>query len=167
MATVNGLLLTSRHASKCSTNVHRFLSLTIFLWSSGRLIKKSWARYANSMGPRAIAFWITLEQLAQAAVSNGQLVYVVADQTDRGTRTVIQSLLRDYRLSGPPFGAPIEIQHIIDTVHFMESQESWHLQLCDMARFGTQRIRRAGNGDFEPIFSRLHNRVLSKRTFPY
>lgn len=110
---------------------------------------------------------MTLEQLAQATVANGQLVYIVADQSDRDTRNVIHSLLWDYRLSGPPFGSPIPIQHIIDTVHFMESHESRHLQLCDMALFGVQRIRRARNGNFAPVFSRFYNRVFSKRTFPY
>lgn len=133
----------------------------------GTTDKAKLSRYAHPMDPRAIAFWMTLEQLAQATTHDGQLVYVVADQTDRNTRAVIHKLLQNYRLSGPPFGTPISIQHIIDTVHFMESHESWHLQLCDMALFGAQRSRRTGNGDFTPIFMRLNNRVFSKRTFPY
>jgi hypothetical protein len=71
------------------------------------------------------------------------------------------------RMHGPPFGSKVSVDHIRDTVHFMDSRDSLHLQLCDMALFGAQRVRRRGNGDFTPIFQRRYNQVLYKRTFPY
>lgn len=124
-------------------------------------------RYPDPMDPRDVAFWMALEQLAQATALHNELVFVVADDTDAETRQRIRNLLARYRRAGPPFGSPVDVGHIIDTVHFMNSRDSLHLQLCDLALFGFHRMRAKNNGSFSDVFRRMYNRVRYRRAFPY
>lgn len=132
----------------------------------GAADKQKLQQYSTPMDPRDIAFWLTLEQVAEATRSTSELVFMVADDGPAAARQVIRNRLREYRTSGPPFGRTVDVSRIIDTVHFMDSADSLHLQLCDLVLFAVQRGRR-DNGDFAATFQRLRTAVGSSRLFPY
>jgi hypothetical protein len=128
-------------------------------------------RYKKPMDPRDVAFWMVLEQIAKQTAGSEELVFIVADSSDPAAHKVILDRLKKYRQFGPPFGrTTVPVDHIIDTVHFMESRDSYHLQLCDMALYGYRSYRRAAHplrNDFYPVFRRLSRQVQSQRQFPY
>lgn len=132
----------------------------------GAADKQKLQRYATPMDPRDIAFWLTLEQVAETTRSTSELVFMVADDGPADARQVIRNRLRTYRTDGPPFGRAVDISRIIDTVHFMDSADSLHLQLCDLVLFAAHRGR-SDNGAFGETFHRMRTAVASSRLFPY
>lgn len=132
----------------------------------GAADKHKLQRYSTPMDPRDIAFWLTLEQVAESTRSTSELVFMVADDGPPAARQVIRNQLRTYRASGPPFGRAVDVSRIIDTVHFMDSADSLHLQLCDLVLFAVHRGR-SDNGAFGETFHRLRTAVGSSRLFPY
>lgn len=122
--------------------------------------------YPKPLPPQYIAFWLCLERIADYINRNGSLGFIVADDTDHRLRTTTLKVLSDYRKNGPPFGKEVDISCVIDTVHFMHSHESRHLQLCDLALYALQRLRVRGD-DMNGLAWLATQRVLNCKTFPY
>ena len=77
-------------------------------------------------------FWLCLEGIAKSLNLVNSLGFMVADKCATSMMKIARGMLADYRASGPPFGTAVDVSRIIDTVHFMESSQSPHLQLCDL-----------------------------------
>ena len=107
----------------------------------GRCDKKKLRHYSDPMHPHEVSFWLALERIGNLFALQDSLGFIVADDGARSTKQIARSGLDSYRKSGPPFGKKADISRIIDTVHFMNSAESPHLQICDLCLWVIQRYK--------------------------
>lgn len=131
----------------------------------GRCDKKLMQRYTRPFHPHYIAFWLCLEGIAKYMAARDELGFIVADDSEEGTRKVARKVLRDYRKKAP-FGMAVDVSRVIDTVHFMSSIESPHIQLCDLALFVIRR-KQVFNDDRYGLAELVMRRIRDGRTFPY
>lgn len=132
----------------------------------GTCDKKRLVGYASPLHPHSVAFWLCLERVAEYVGNHGELGFIVADDSAQKTRDLAKAVLDNYRRTGPPFGRPVDLSSVIDTVHFMSSNESLHIQLCDLALY-VIRKKRASQDDKYKLASRVLPRIKSQKTFPY
>jgi hypothetical protein len=107
------------------------------------------------------------------------LGFIVADDGARSTKQIARKGLEDYRRNGPPFGTKKDISRIIDTIHFMNSRESPHLQICDLCLWIIERWRALsidakiamerddGIPTLGDLYQKVAARVTDSMTFPY
>ncbi len=145
----------------------------------GRCDKKKMQRYRSPMHPHEVSFWLALERIGALLERQDSLGFIVADEGARSTKQIARSGLAQYRKSGPPFGRPVDVSRIIDTIHFMDSCESPHLQMCDLSLWAVQRFK-ALTGDqiialerdddvptVHDLYRKVSARVTDSMTFPY
>src|SRR5262249_18056551 len=97
------------------------------------------ARYKHPEHPHALSMWLCLERVARHANCNNALTMMVAEDCSNTTKQISRRVLSDYRKRGAPFGMTLDFSNLIDTIHFMASSDSAHIQLCDMALFAIRR----------------------------
>jgi hypothetical protein len=137
----------------------------------GRANKKLLRAYPTPMHPHEVAFWLCLEQTASHLNNSDSLGFLVADECSTALKRIARKGLDEYRKSGPRFGKPMDISRVIDTVHFMHSYSSPHLQMCDLCMFVTRRFQDQTLGDPDDDLSEFNaticRRTRGARTFPY
>jgi hypothetical protein len=138
----------------------------------GRCDKRLLRRYATPMHPHEVAFWLCIEKVALEFNQRPSLGYIVADECSRDLKKIAKKTLEDYRWKGPPFGRAVDVSRIIDTVSFMVSTQSPHLQLCDLCLYALRRVEAqpdtvAPNEAFATICASVQARVSHRATFPY
>lgn len=141
----------------------------------GRCDKQKLQRYKAPMHPHEISFWLTLERVGLFLKENDSLGFIVADDCATKVKQIARSGLAEYRKNGPPFGKPVDVSRVIDTVHFMDSSESSHLQMCDLCLWVIQRFRsipiaRRLDATYRSLFalwSKVNLIVTETATFPY
>jgi Protein of unknown function (DUF3800) len=145
----------------------------------GRCDKKKMQRYSSPMHPHEVSFWLALERIGSLFQRSDSLGFIVADECAKSTKQIARKGLDDYRKSGPPFGNGVDISRIIDTVHFMNSRESPHLQMCDLCLWIMQRFksldadaiiameRDGGVPTLRDLYRTFQARVADSMTFPY
>jgi hypothetical protein len=149
------------------------------LFTYARCDKRALRRYAKPMHPHEISFWLALERIGIICKDRDSLGFIVADEGGRSIKQIARKVLNEYRLAGPPFGRPVDITKIIDTVHFMNSAESPHLQLCDLSLWAIQRFKAAVSAGTEiperdddvptlrDLYRKVSARMSGSATFPY
>ena len=147
----------------------------------GRCDKQALRRYSHPMHPHEIGFWLTLERIGTIFRNRGSLGFIVADESCKSIKDIARSGLHKYRQYGAPFGRTVDVSRIIDTVHFMDSVDSAHLQICDMALWITQRFRSLDQATIdrleanrtpnvptlEDLYDTVTFRSAGSATFPY
>lgn len=123
-------------------------------------------RYVHPVHPHAMAFCLCLERIARYACANNSLVMLIADGCSRSTREITKQVLDDYRTCGAPFGRSVDLSMVIDTVHFMNSHESPHIQLCDLLLYAIRRFECCGDR-MDGLAAQASARVTDRRTMPY
>lgn len=124
-------------------------------------------RYAHPEHPHAIAMWLCLERVARFAAKQGTIAFVVADDCTTEIRKISRKVLYDYRKNGAPFGGTVDFSCLIDTIHFMDSAESAHIQLCDLALYAIRKYEATQNARIKPLATVALSRVWDRRTIPY
>lgn len=108
------------------------------------------ARYDHPFHPHDIALMFTIESVERLARNNDQRVLLVADEA----REIEDAALRDlasYQQLGTTWGWNTEeIDHIIDTIHFVRSETNLGIQLADCATFIAARQRKIDRGEAKP-----------------
>lgn len=125
------------------------------------------ARYKHPEHPHALAMWLCLERIARYANACNTLTMMVADDCSESVRHISRKALSDYRKTGAPFGMTLDFSNLIDTVHFMNSAESAHIQLCDMALFAIRRYEATQDPKIQSLAIAALGRVRDRRTIPY
>jgi len=128
--------------------------------------RKLAARYSNPLHPHYVALFLCLERIAKYAKESEQLATLIADDCSQDLRQLSKKTLKQYRESGAPFGPTQDISSIVDTFNFVDSRESEHLQLCDLALFAIRRFR-ALQDDMDGIYGAVSRQVFSSATMPY
>lgn len=123
-------------------------------------------RYAHPLHPHYIALFLCLERIAQYAKSKNELATLIADDCSQDLRQLSRKTLQQYRQSGAPIGPTQDISSIIDTFNFVDSRESEHMQLCDLALFSVRRFR-VLQDDMNGIYQLVTKRIFSSATMPY
>lgn len=118
--------------------------------------------------PHSLAFLLCLERVAKYAQERLSLVFLVADDASQSARSATREVLAQYRTSGSPleFGTAVDISCVIDTVHFLESKESLHIQLCDLALYALQRWEQKQNAAIQAIAEKVLGQIHDRKTFP-
>lgn len=125
-------------------------------------------KYSKPEHPHAIAMWLCLERIARYAKSQQSLAYVVADNGSPAAKEISVKVLNDYRKKGAPFGGTVDFSRLIDTIHFMDSRESYHLQLCDLALYSIRRIESGvACAAVKPLAEKALAQIWDRRTIPY
>jgi hypothetical protein len=125
------------------------------------------SRYTAPEHPHALAMWLCLERIAKYANSAGTLTMMVADDCSDGVKSISRKVLADYRVRGAPFGMTLDFSNLIDTIHFMNSAESAHIQLCDMALFAIRRFEATKDPKIQSLANTALARVRDRGTMPY
>jgi hypothetical protein len=103
-------------------------------------------RYADPYHPHDIALMFTIESIERFAKERGCHVLLVADEA----KEIEDAALRDlanYQELGTSWGWNTEqIDHIIDTIHFVPSHRNAAIQLVDCATFMAARTRKVREG---------------------
>lgn len=103
-------------------------------------------RYADPYHPHDIALMFTIESIERFAKSRGCRVLLVADEA----KEIEDAALRDlanYQELGTSWGWNTEqIDHIVDTIHFVPSHRNAAIQLVDCATFIASRTRKIRDG---------------------
>ena len=103
-------------------------------------------RYGNPYHPHDIALMYTIESIERLARSEDCQVLLVADEA----KEIEDSARRDlaaYQEMGTAWGIYTEqIDHIIDTIHFVASHHNGGIQVADCATFVASRMRRIQAG---------------------
>jgi Protein of unknown function (DUF3800) len=103
-------------------------------------------RYADPYHPHDIALMFTIESIERLAKERGCHVLLVADEA----KEIEDAALRDlanYQELGTSWGWNTEqIDHIIDTIHFVPSHRNAAIQLVDCATFIAARTRKVRDG---------------------
>jgi hypothetical protein len=104
------------------------------------------ARYANPFHPHDVALMFTIESVERLAREHDRRVLLVADEA----REIEDGALRDlanYQQMGTTWGWNTEqIDHVVDTIHFVRSETNPAIQLADCAMFIAARQRKIDSG---------------------
>lgn len=104
------------------------------------------ARYAKPFHPHDIALMFTIESVERLAREHDRRVLLVADEA----REIEDGALRDlanYQQLGTTWGWNTEqVDHVVDTIHFVRSETNPAIQLADCATFIAARQRKIDSG---------------------
>lgn len=104
-------------------------------------------RYVDPFHPHDIALMFTIESIERMARQRDCRVLLVADEA----REIEDAALRDlvsYQAVGTAWGWNTEqIDHVIDTIHFVRSETNPAIQTADCATFIAARQRKIDRGD--------------------
>jgi hypothetical protein len=124
------------------------------------------AQYSDPLAPHGLAFMLCVERIerwfrANAADDIGMLI---CDETK--VKSEFKKSLRQYQTYGIPLGIEIlRLDHIVDTVHFADSHESYGIQLADTANYFIKRyLERKKNA--EEYFKLIGPQIWSFTRFP-
>lgn len=107
-------------------------------------------RYINPYHPHDIALMYTIESIERMACAHDCRVLLVADEA----KEVEDAALRDlahYQELGTSWGWKTEqIDHIVDTIHFVPSHSNGGIQLADCATYIASRVEKIRAGVVPP-----------------
>ncbi|MBV9759197.1 MAG: DUF3800 domain-containing protein [Acidobacteriaceae bacterium] len=125
------------------------------------------AQYLQPEHPHAIAMLLCLERIAKFAALNNSLAFVVADDCSPSVKQIARKVLDDYRAQGAPYGFTVDLSPIIHTIHFMNSSDSLHIQMCDLALYAIRRFEATHDARIEPFALMAYSLLRDRRTIPY
>lgn len=103
-------------------------------------------RYPRVRHPHDIALMFTIESVERMARARGCHVLLVADEAKEVEDTALRDLA-NYQEVGTGWGYRTEqIDHIIDTIHFVPSHRNGAIQVADCATFIAARLRKIQDG---------------------
>ncbi|MFT4188880.1 MAG: DUF3800 domain-containing protein [Aeromicrobium sp.] len=91
------------------------------------------SRHASPRPPYSVGLTRIFEEIQLIAENENDLALLICDEYHKDDRH--RKLLTDYRRWTTPSEKPVEIDRIIDTIHFTPSHESRLIQAADMVAF--------------------------------
>jgi hypothetical protein len=135
----------------------------------GRCDKVKLQRYSHPMHPHSVAIWLCYERGAAYANRTKSLLNFIAASGTRALSKVAEEVLADYRRIGPPFGTAVNFENVVDNVQFLPSGSSYHLQLCDLWLWTTQRYHthKPTETDIAELHKVYRGQLFDSGSFPY
>lgn len=124
------------------------------------------AQYTNPFAPHGLAFMLCAERIERwfAANAPNEIGMLICDETK--VKGDFKKSLKQYQDFGIPLGMRNEkLDHIVDTIHFADSRESYGIQLADAANYFIKR-HLLGMGNSEPYYDLIKGKIWSGKTFP-
>ena len=122
-------------------------------------------RYPKPFHPHDIALMFTCESVERFARKDDCRVLLVADEAREVEDTALRDLA-NYQQFGTAWGWDTEqIDHIIDTIHFVRSETNPAIQIADCAAFIAARQRKIGRGEVKT--SEAVTRLWEERILPH
>lgn len=124
-------------------------------------------RYVHPDHPHKVATWLCLERVARYVNAHGEAAILIADECSADMKKISRGALQDYRLDGAPFGPNVDLSCLLDTIHYMSSTTSAHIQLCDVALFVRQRFEFSKDARVEGLYERTTRLIEGIGMIPY
>ena len=124
-------------------------------------------RYVYPDHPHKIATWLCLERVARYVTAQGEAAILIADECSADMKKISRGALQDYRSDGAPFGPSVDLSCLLDTIHYMSSAASAHIQLCDIALFIRQRSEISKDARVEELYRRTNQLISGTGIIPY
>lgn len=103
-------------------------------------------RYRNPYHPHDIALMYTIESIERTARERDCRVLLIADEAKEVENAALRDLAQ-YQELGTSWGVYTEqIDHIVDTIHFVPSHSNGGIQLADCATYITARVEKIRAG---------------------
>ncbi|HYQ78831.1 MAG TPA: DUF3800 domain-containing protein [Solirubrobacterales bacterium] len=103
-------------------------------------------RYPSPKHPHDIALMFSIESIERLARKRGCKILLVADEAKEVEDTALRDLA-NYQELGTSWGwQPEQIDHIVDTIHFVPSHSNGAIQLADCATYIAARVRKIRAG---------------------
>lgn len=103
-------------------------------------------RYSSPKHPHDIALMFSIESIERLARKRGCRILLVADEAKEVEDTALRDLA-NYQEVGTSWGwNPEQIDHIVDTIHFVPSHSNGAIQLADCATYVAARVRKIRAG---------------------
>jgi hypothetical protein len=116
--------------------------------------------------PHDLAFLLCAERVERwfAKEADQETGMLIGDETR--AKAEMKKSLRSYRKVGIPLGIKEErLEHIIDTIHFADSHESFGIQLADFCAYFIKRGA-AGKKDSQEFCDAISSCVFQGTVFP-
>lgn len=124
------------------------------------------AQYRYPADHHSLAFLLCAERIERWFVRTcpNETGMLIADETK--AKAEIKKSLKQYRKSGIPLGIRDErLEHIIDTIHFADSHESFGIQLADFCSYVIKRTE-SGKKDCRELYDGLSILIAYGAIFP-
>ena len=122
-------------------------------------------RYPKPFHPHDIALMFTCESVERLARKDDCRVLLVADEAREVEDTALRDLA-NYQQFGTAWGWDTEqIDHIIDTIHFVRSETNPAIQITDCAAFIAARQRKISRGEVKT--NEAVTRLWEERILPH
>jgi hypothetical protein len=103
-------------------------------------------RYSTPKHPHDIALMFSIESIERLARKRDCRILLVADEAKEVEDTALRDLA-NYQEVGTSWGwKPEQIDHIVDTIHFVPSHSNGAIQLTDCATYIAARVRKIRAG---------------------
>jgi hypothetical protein len=110
-------------------------------------------RNPSSKTPHELAFMFLVERLEDYLQVRNQRGLIVADENKEVEKDVIRNFAR-YKIGSTGWGwRPTKIERLIDSVHFVRSENNHLIQMADLVAYLLLRGKRAQDGLFEKFLS--------------
>jgi hypothetical protein len=125
-------------------------------------------QYNTPYNPRDLAFLLCAERVERWFCQDApdEKGMFIADETSASGKAALRKSLRQYRRIPIPLGIRNEkLEHVIETIHFVDSRESLGVQIADACSYLIKRhhCRKANSEDFYKI---IKGNVVDWKVFP-
>jgi len=138
---------------KCAETVEKHNVKIAFGGCNKQLLKRT---YSQPHHPHDLATWLCLERVARYANARNELTVLIADDCSPDHKRLSRGALSRYRTYGAPFGPTVNFDCLLDTIHYMSSSESPHIQLSDVLLYIFQRYRNLHDERLKALFLQVH-----------
>jgi hypothetical protein len=124
------------------------------------------AKYHDPFAPHGLAFMLCAERIERWFKANArdEIGMLICDETK--VKSDFKKSLKQYQEFGIPLGLRNEkLEHIVDTIHFADSHESYGIQLADTANYFIKREAQ-DKANSKPYYKLLEPKVWDGRMFP-
>lgn len=124
------------------------------------------AQYSDPFAPHGLAFMLCVERIEGwfRANAKDEIGMLICDETK--VKSEFKKSLRQYQKFGIPLGIKnLKLDHIIDTIHFADSHESYGIQLADTANYFIKRYLE-GKKNAKDYYGLIWTKIWGSKVFP-
>lgn len=123
------------------------------------------AKYVNPADPHDLAFLLCAERVERWFCDNAgtETGLYIADETK--AKMSMKTSLRSYRRIGIQLGRPSRLEHVIDTIHFADSRETFPIQPIDCCIYAIKR-KKENKKNADRLFNIISGQLSAGRLFP-
>lgn len=124
------------------------------------------AKYIYPDPPEELAFMFFVEQFDKylETLQGDKTGLIISDKT--GWEEKLKSDLMEYQQNTTRYYFSTQITNVIDTIHFVDSKDSYFIQLSDVITYLILRKKR-GDSRWDTRYQRIFPYIIMRKGFPY